>query len=204
MNPDAALGSKEKIIESAIDLFSEKGFFETSVREIAQKSNLKVSSLYSHFPSKEAILDHILETYRLELLDVRIPEERFESIINHQTPEEILTRGFIKILATTASQRMNKIIKILLIELYRNPKVRDFYEQWYLNESRDSVSMIFARLQERGAIKKIDLELLSSMYLAMVNFYYHQYFLYTAENKDTRELETKIKLHLQLFVSLIK
>ena len=174
MNPNLELGSKEKIIESAIDLFSEKGFFETSVREIAQKSNLKVSSLYSHFSSKEAILDHILETYRLELLNVRIPDEQFESIINNQSPEEILTKGFIKILLATASQRMNKIIKILLLELYRNPKVRDFYEQWYLNESRDSVGKIFARLQERGAIKEIDLELLSSMYLAKVNYYYHQ------------------------------
>lgn len=204
MNSNIELSTKEKIIASAIDLFSEKGFFETSVREIAQKSNLKVSSLYSHFPSKEALLDHILETYRQDLLNVRIPDEKFEVIINNQSPEEILTKGFMKILEITARQRTNKIIKILLIELYRNPKVRNFYEQWYLNESRDSISKIFAILQEKGAIKKVNLELLSSMYLAMVNFYYHQYFLYTAENKDTKELEAKIKQHLQLFVGLIK
>jgi AcrR family transcriptional regulator len=204
MDTSIEINSKKRIINSAIDLFSTKGFFETSVREIAQKSNLKVSSIYSHFPSKEAILDYILETYRLELLKVRIPDDRFESIIINQSLEEILNKGFLKILETTADQRMNKIIKILLIELYRNSKVRNFYEQWFLNESRDSVSKIFERLQERGAIKKINLELLSSMYLAMVNFYYHQYFLYTAENKDTKELELKIKEHLQLFVGLIK
>lgn len=198
------VNSKQRIIDSAIDLFSEKGFFETSVREIAKKSSLKVSSLYSHFSSKEAILDYILETYRLELLNVRIPDEMFESIINNKSPEEILTNGFTKIITTTAGQKMNKIIKILLMELYRNPKVRAFYEQWYLNENKDSVSKIFSSLQDKGVIKKINLELLSSMYLAMLNFYYHQYFLYTAENKDTKELEAKIKQHLQLFVGLIK
>jgi AcrR family transcriptional regulator len=204
MESSIELTTKERIIESAIELFSEKGFFETSVRELAERSNIKVSSLYSHFTSKEEILDVILESYRKELTKVRIPDEKLEFIVNNLSPEEIFTRGFSKIIETTASQKMNKIIKILLMELYRNPKVRDFYKQWYFNENRVSVIKIFQKLQEKGTIKKYDLELLASMYNALLNYYYHEFFLYIAENKDTLELEDKIKQHLQLFIGLLK
>ncbi len=196
--------TREKIITSAIDLFSEKGFFETSVRELAKKSNLKVSSLYSHFTSKEEILDVILAYYQQELTKVRIPDERLDTIITNYTPEEILARGFARIIETTASQTMNKIVKILVMELYRNPKVRQFYQQWYFNENRVAVIKLFSKLQEKGIIKPIDPELLTSMYNAMINFYYHEYFLAKSENKDTRDLETKIKEHMKLFVGLLK
>ena len=204
MESSVELNTKERIIESAIELFSEKGFFETSVRELAEKNNLKVSSLYSHFTSKEEILDHILDYYQKELTKVRIPDEKLESIINTLSPEAIFSIGFSKIIETTASGKMNKIIKILLMELYRNPKVREFYQQWYFNENRVSVMKIFQKLQEKGTIKKIDLELLTSMYNALLNYYYHQYFLCIAENKDPSELEDQIKQHLQLFIGLLK
>lgn len=204
MESSIELTTKERIIESAIELFSEKGFFETSVRELAEKSNIKVSSLYSHFTSKEEILDVILEYYQKELTKVRIPDEKLESIVNTLSPEEIFSIGFSKIIETTASQKMNKVIKILLMELYRNPKVREFYKQWYFNENRVSVIKIFQKLQEKGTIKKYDLELLASMYNALLNYYYHEYFLYIAESKDPLELEAKIKQHLQLFIGLLK
>ncbi len=204
METTPKLTTKEKIIESAIDLFSEKGFFETSVRELAEKSNLKVSSLYSHFTSKEEIFDDILGYYQKELVKTRIPDEKLDYIVNSIPPEEILAKGFNKIIETTSTQKMNKIIKILLMELYRNPKARDFYEQWYFDENKVSVIRLFEKLQEKGLIKKIDLELLASMYNAMINFYYHQYFLHVIENKDTSELEAKIRQHFQLFISLIK
>lgn len=204
MESSIGLTTKERIIESAIELFSEKGFFETSIRELAEKSNIKVSSLYSHFTSKEEILDIILKNYQKELTKVRIPDEKLESIVNSLSPEEIFSIGFSKIIETTASQKMNKIIKILLIELYRNPKVREFYKQWYFNENRVSVMEIFKKLQEKGTIKKYDLELLASMYNALLNYYFHEYFLYIADNKDTSELEDKIKQHLQLFIGLLK
>jgi hypothetical protein len=149
-------------------------------------------------------LDRILSYYQQELTKVRIPEEKLDYIIADNTPEAILTKGFDKIIDTTASRKMHKIIKILLMELYRNPKVRNFYREWYFNENRVSVIKIFAKLQEQGLIKNHDLELLSSMYNALINFYYHEYFLALADGRDTTELEERIKKHLELFVGLLK
>ena len=200
----AKTSTKDRIIESSIDLFSEKGFYETSIREIAKKCNLQVSSLYSHFSGKEEILDDILKIYREELVKVRIPDERIESLVNSMSLEEILAKGFTVLIDTTSSLRMNKIIKIMVMEMYRNPKVRDFYTQWYFNENRISIMNLFKRLQAQEKIKKVDLEMLTSVFGALMNYFYHEYFLAKLDHKDTKELEQKIEQHLECFVGLIK
>ena len=50
-----------EIYNVAKKLFVEKGYAETSVRDIAAILNIKAASLYSHINSKEEILDYICE-----------------------------------------------------------------------------------------------------------------------------------------------
>ena len=47
---------KEYIVEQAAKLFEEKGYSAASMRDLAERVNLKVSSLYSHIKSKDDIL----------------------------------------------------------------------------------------------------------------------------------------------------
>ena len=51
--------TKQKIFEEAARLFQEKGYLAASMRELAQRVGLQVSSLYSHFGSKEELLNKI-------------------------------------------------------------------------------------------------------------------------------------------------
>lgn len=53
--------SPEEIIHAAIQLFCKNGYHATSMRDIARAVDIKKSSLYHHFESKEAILLAILE-----------------------------------------------------------------------------------------------------------------------------------------------
>lgn len=53
--------TKKIIMDTAIKLFSEKGFAESTMREIAQESGLALGSFYYHFKSKEEI---VLELYQ--------------------------------------------------------------------------------------------------------------------------------------------
>ena len=45
----------------ALELFSDKGFEQTSLREIAERVGLTKASLYYHYPSKQALLLAVVE-----------------------------------------------------------------------------------------------------------------------------------------------
>ncbi|MGB9621910.1 MAG: TetR/AcrR family transcriptional regulator, partial [Brevinematia bacterium] len=54
------LSNKDKIISSAIKLFSEKGFDGTSVDEIAKDCGVNKAMIYYYFSSKEGLLNSII------------------------------------------------------------------------------------------------------------------------------------------------
>jgi AcrR family transcriptional regulator len=61
--------SKQRILDVAADLFSQKGFAATSVDRVAEQAEVTKSLIYHYFSSKEAILDHLIETFFNELSD---------------------------------------------------------------------------------------------------------------------------------------
>ncbi|MFI7600403.1 TetR/AcrR family transcriptional regulator [Actinoplanes sp. NPDC049681] len=56
------------LIRLAGDLFAEKGFRATTVREIADAAGILSGSLYHHFDSKESIGDEILSSFLEDVL----------------------------------------------------------------------------------------------------------------------------------------
>lgn len=54
------LNSREKILHTALELFSNHGFEKTSIREIAKAADISLGLLYNYFESKEALLKAIV------------------------------------------------------------------------------------------------------------------------------------------------
>jgi AcrR family transcriptional regulator len=57
------------LVSLAGELFAEKGFRATTVREIADAAGILSGSLYHHFDSKESIGDEILTSFLNDVLD---------------------------------------------------------------------------------------------------------------------------------------
>ena len=56
----AKAATRERILETALALFSVQGYEATSVAEIASAVGIRKASLYSHFACKQEILDSLL------------------------------------------------------------------------------------------------------------------------------------------------
>ncbi|WP_433503132.1 TetR/AcrR family transcriptional regulator [Pseudonocardia halophobica] len=59
----------EAIYDAAVDLFYEKGFEATSLRQIADVVGIKVGSLYNHIRSKEELLFNIMRSVMSTLIE---------------------------------------------------------------------------------------------------------------------------------------
>ena len=60
-------GRREELLRIAAGLFAERGFRNTTVRDIADAAGILSGSLYHHFDSKESMVDEILSSFQAEL-----------------------------------------------------------------------------------------------------------------------------------------
>jgi AcrR family transcriptional regulator len=67
MTAEPVNSRREELLRIAAGLFAEKGFKNTTVRDIADASGILSGSLYHHFDSKESMVDEILKTFQEEL-----------------------------------------------------------------------------------------------------------------------------------------
>lgn len=58
---------REQLLAIAATLFAEKGFRNTTVRDIADAAGILSGSLYHHFDSKESMVDELLVPFQEEL-----------------------------------------------------------------------------------------------------------------------------------------
>ena len=67
---DKAQITQEKILEAAIQVFSQKGFYGARVDEIAARAKVNKAMLYYYFENKEKLLEEIISRHRKETREV--------------------------------------------------------------------------------------------------------------------------------------
>lgn len=55
--------TRQAIIEAAFDIFRERGYHGTSMRQIAERAGVALGGIYNHFASKEDIFAAVLEAH---------------------------------------------------------------------------------------------------------------------------------------------
>src|SRR5690349_9809863 len=85
------LSRKEQIFRTAAELFREKGYVASSMRDLAQKLGIEAASLYSHIRSKEEILHNICFDMAVEFRKSLEEVEKQKNL----TASEKLRRGII-------------------------------------------------------------------------------------------------------------
>jgi TetR/AcrR family transcriptional regulator, cholesterol catabolism regulator len=63
----AGVTRRDELLKIAAQLFAERGFRNTTVRDIADAAGILSGSLYHHFDSKESMVDEILQTFQSQL-----------------------------------------------------------------------------------------------------------------------------------------
>lgn len=59
---EGVLSRKEKILQTAMSLFAEKGYIDTSTKEIAAKAGVSEALIFKHFTNKDRLLSHIIKS----------------------------------------------------------------------------------------------------------------------------------------------
>jgi AcrR family transcriptional regulator len=61
--------TRQAILDAALALFAERGFFGTSLRDVAGAVGVRESALYNYFPGKDALFDALLDAASAEKVE---------------------------------------------------------------------------------------------------------------------------------------
>jgi AcrR family transcriptional regulator len=96
---------RQELLKIAADLFADRGYVATTVRDIADEAGILSGSLYHHFDSKESMIDAILSAFIAETLssyeavvaEGKGPTETFKGLVRASLRNMVLNRSAILI-----------------------------------------------------------------------------------------------------------
>ena len=157
--------TKEKILDAAITLVSQKGYLGATTREIARTAGVTELTLFRHFGSKENLFELCLER-RSFLTDLR---EILPDLEGLPYEEALVTLGRRFLLSLVDRK---PIMMIMQSEMARYPvKMRRMYGQ-LMDEILKTLASYFTALQKRGALRAFPAEQAARMYLGMLFSYF--------------------------------
>ena len=113
--------TKERILTAALEMFSQKGYAGTNIRELSASLGLVKSGVYKHYESKEAIWNALLDQM------IAYYGERFGSA-EHLPPAPDTLEGLVEMTMqmvdfTVHDKRIVMTRKMLAIEQFRDERV---------------------------------------------------------------------------------
>ena len=143
--------TKDKIFDTALDLFSKKGYDSVSVRTIASEVGIKESSIYNHYSSKKDILMSILNYFEEYFKGNPLDDENIRKLLE-ENPEEFYHQGSDMFKQQIFEEKILKIMKLIFVQMYQIDEVKEFFLREILGGSTDFWSDVFEILIQKNVI----------------------------------------------------
>ena len=161
------MDTKQMILNTALDMFSRRGFSAVSVRDISYAVGVKESALYKHFKNKKAVFDSLILTYKdmsrayMEQAQVLYTAEaehieKIASLYLQLGEDEFVSMGMGFFQGFLMTPYVMKFWRMISIEQFNDPEIAQFYNKDLYEEPIVFQTVFFSRLIEQGAFKKAD------------------------------------------------
>ncbi len=166
-----AKDTKERILNAALEMFSQNGYAGTNIRELTASLGLGKSSMYRHFESKEEIWNTLLDEMTAYY------GERFGSP-EHLPPVPDSLEGLVGMTVRMADLTIHdeKIVmtrKLLSIEQFRDNRARELATRQFVTGLTEMFTRIFEGMMDRGLLRRDDPAMLAFAYTAPISVLIH-------------------------------
>lgn len=195
--------TKERILETALELFAQSGYLGTSMSDIAGELKITKGALYKHYTSKQEILSSIVE--RMNKMDYERAEEYempeaepdgFAEAYLHTPIEKIRAYAMAQFDHWTKEHFSSNFRKMLTLEQYRDPKLAKLYHDYLATGPTEYMAAIFRKLTDSDD---------AAMQLAL-DFYGPMFLLYSVYDgaTDKESIAPRLRAHIDRFIEKIE
>ena len=200
------MDTKHRILDEALTLFSEKGYANVYVSDIAERVGIKAPSLYKHYRNKRAIFDAIIDemNHRFEqqaqALSISGTDPTADAEVYKNMDEEHLIKLgndlFRYYLHDSYTKRFRKM---LTLEQFQDQELARIYSQQYFDMPLSYQGMLLGLMVSQGLLVTGNVPIMT------LQFYAPIYMLLTVcDREPSREQETMELLegHIRQFDQL--
>ena len=153
------MDTKHRILDEALTLFSEKGYANVYVSDIAERVGIKTPSLYKHYRNKRAIFDAIIDemNHRFEqqaqALSISGTDPTADAEVYKNMDEEHLIKlgndFFRYYLHDSYTKRFRKM---LTLEQFQDQELARVYSQQYFDMPLSYQGMLLGLMVSQGLL----------------------------------------------------
>lgn len=143
----------DEILDAALTVFSTKGFAAARVEDIARQAGLSKGAVYLYFPSKEAMLNGLVEQSAGQLAKAA------EQLVAMGAPQNAETafRSLLRMLFTAMGDPdINAAPRLVFAEAGRFPEIAAHYRSQVLDVARRALRALLAAGVESGTFRDVD------------------------------------------------
>ena len=164
--------TKNRILESALALFSEKGYDGVGVDLIAENAGIKGPSLYKHFKGKEDILDALIEKaesyYQINFGTAQNPGKTPASM------DELVELSLKRIEFTLHDPMIKKVRRMLTMEQFRSHRIGLLTTKYNIDSVLGVYREIFRQMISDGTMRAGNPEMLAMEFALPVSMLIQQ------------------------------
>ena len=159
--------TKQEILEASLELFSVQGFEATSISQIAGAVGIRKASLYSHFESKQDILDaivkNVLEQYGAHSIFARANWEKDVDHLPLTSDEAVkMIQGQIRYILHDPS--ISRARKMLVIEQFQNPSLAKLQTKQNYSDVVNYFTGLIKCLIQKGILEDDSPEIMAAQF----------------------------------------
>ena len=194
--------TKQEILKASLELFSVQGFEATSISQIADAVGIRKASLYSHFDSKQAILDaivkEVLRQYGEHSIFARANWEKDADNLPLTADEAVrMIQGQIRyILHDPAISRARKM---LVIEQFQNPELAKLQTKQNYSDVLGYFTGLIKCLIQKGVLAADDPEIMAAQFCLPISVWIN---LCDREPGREQEVMELVERHIRQFFRL--
>ena len=190
-----AKDTKERILATALEMFSQNGYAGTNIRELTAALGLVKSSMYKHFASKEDIWNALLDRMIAYYGERFGSPERLPPVPD--SPEAFITMTMRMANLTIHDAQIVMTRKVLTLEQFRDDRARALATKHFLTGLTEMFTHIFAGMMEKGLLRRDDPAMLAFAYTTPISALIH---LCDREPEKTDEALRQIEAFSRHFI----
>ena len=188
--------TKDRILEAALEMFSQNGYAGTNIRELSASLGLVKSGVYKHYESKEAIWNALLDQMIAYYADHFGSAEHLPPVPD--SLEGLVTMTMHMVNITVHDEKIIMTRKVLTLEQYRDVRARELATKHFLTGLTEMFTRIFSGMMEKGLLREDDPEMLAFAYTAPISALIH---LCDREPEKTADAIRKIEAFSRHFTA---